>query len=1047
MAFGGGCGSGPKRYRKVGCCLMKTSKALRGWRSFGTRAVAVLLTALLATQMVGTPAFASGEYATDSEQENTITNDVNDVTMDPAEGTTADESTEAEEATPQEEQQPADDSEEPQAAQEQSATDPADDGSTEGASSDSSDEVASVTLDLADTASITYGEETITDDANPIEVPANQELKFTASADEGFQIESVKTVIDGTETELTADDATGEYTVPADQVTDALTVKVEATEIPVEEATAEEEAPAAEEEQAVETEEVVADVSSPAFEGYAYVGDIVVKVTAGEGVLPEGTTVSAYQVDRQDVIDAVESYVEGDGETELKNSVAIDVTLIGPAGDVIQPEGAVNVCFFNTQLGDGDINVFRVADDASSVVEIGTRQAEAAVQSFDVDHFSIYVVGEDGTPALATYNFYDGETLVSSQVVKTDNTLYEPEVTELSGYKFTGWYTTEDAQGEPFKGFGQVTVSKTESISLYAHFEKAHYVFFMDGVDEDARVFRTEEGVEGEDVSTVGVEVPGLTLSQGVTGWYNNQGLTGESVAEVQIADENVYLWPDIREGHWITFDTDGGTYIEPMFVAAGTNSVAPDNPKRTGYAFAGWELGDEDFTFGKTIERDITVNAKWNRGTTSYTVMYWIENANNDEYSYLYSTTEWGTSGTQTSAEALTSNELRQILDSSTTGLTRDDVHLSDDHNAQNGQIAQETIAGDGTTIVNVYYDRDVDEVKFYSYQQTGTGWNGRPTYDWVEIDEYTISAKVGADISGRWPDQTQYVWYTSKNANEVQAWIGVMPTGGKSYYGRAGSGNTSASYYVEALDKSDPNGTYEYKNNVLYKLDHVDHIAYSGDVSNSDKYEMLGFTFRTYEPGRGYDNYNGAKFYYSRNAYEVHLVVGGKEQATPSLKYQEPLSELVDNATVKNPQRPDASLVPEDYVFAGWYDNPQGEGEPFDFAKTDETMPAHDMTFYAVWRAPEVKVTYYSDMNGMNPQDVENVKYGEAIHADQLGDPASIDGMQFVGWATRTGDEGSYTYSLFNFDTEIRSDVELYPYYISTGSYSVTYQAGEVT
>ncbi|MEE0846224.1 MAG: InlB B-repeat-containing protein, partial [Eggerthellaceae bacterium] len=210
---------------------MKTSKALRGWRSFGTRAVAVLLTALLATQMVGTPAFASGEYATDSEQENTITNDVNDVTMDPAEETTADESTEAEEATPQEEQQPADDSEESQATQEQSATDPADDGSTEGASSDSSDEVASVTLDLADTASITYGEETITDDTDPLEVPANQELKFTASADEGFQIESVKTVIDGTETELTADDATGEYAVPADQVTDALAVKVAASKV------------------------------------------------------------------------------------------------------------------------------------------------------------------------------------------------------------------------------------------------------------------------------------------------------------------------------------------------------------------------------------------------------------------------------------------------------------------------------------------------------------------------------------------------------------------------------------------------------------------------------------------------------------------------------------------------------------------------------------------------------------------------------------------------------------------------------------------------
>ena len=32
---------------------------------------------------------------------------------------------------------------------------------------------------------------------------------------------------------------------------------------------------------------------------------------------------------------------------ELENAVAVDVTLLGPDGNVIQPDAAVNVCFFN----------------------------------------------------------------------------------------------------------------------------------------------------------------------------------------------------------------------------------------------------------------------------------------------------------------------------------------------------------------------------------------------------------------------------------------------------------------------------------------------------------------------------------------------------------------------------------------------------------------------------------------------------------------------------------------------------------------------------
>ncbi len=146
---------------------------------------------------------------------------------------------------------------------------------------------------------------------------------------------------------------------------------------------------------AADDEEVVtvhADVSSPVFEGYAYVGNIIVKVTAGEGVLPEGTTVKAVAVESQDVIDAVSDKVEAQGK-ELQDAVAIDVTLLDKDGDTIQPDGAVNVCFFDNYVAGDEIGVYRVSNDTSTVETIGARQANPTIQSFDVDHFTIYVVG------------------------------------------------------------------------------------------------------------------------------------------------------------------------------------------------------------------------------------------------------------------------------------------------------------------------------------------------------------------------------------------------------------------------------------------------------------------------------------------------------------------------------------------------------------------------------------------------------------------------------------------------------------------------------
>ena len=153
---------------------------------------------------------------------------------------------------------------------------------------------------------------------------------------------------------------------------------------------------------------VQADVSSPAFEGYAnaggflgFFGGVTVKVTAGEGVLPEGTRVQASLVENSNLKEAMEQVAQSNG-TELVDYTAIDVVLTDANGNEIQPNGAVNVCFFGSDVSGDQMVIYRVSDDYATATPISARQLDSDVQSFDVNHFSLYVVSGGKTIATAS---------------------------------------------------------------------------------------------------------------------------------------------------------------------------------------------------------------------------------------------------------------------------------------------------------------------------------------------------------------------------------------------------------------------------------------------------------------------------------------------------------------------------------------------------------------------------------------------------------------------------------------------------------------------
>ena len=464
-------------------------------------------------------------------------------------------------------------------------------------------------------------------------------------------------------------------------------------------------------------------------------------------------------------------------------------------------------------------------------------------------------------------------------------------------------------------------------------------------------------------------------------------------------------MYAKVEEGHWLTFDSAGGTYYAPVFYTPGTATKDPGTPTRPGYAFAGWYNGDAPFAFGNALTGPVTLTAHWTANTnTQYTVIHWQENANDEEFSFAEAETKTGSTGARTSAAA-----------KSYTGFT-----------AQT--ITQQTIAGDGSTVVNVYYKRNVYEVKFYST----SGWYSSSE----EYADLRITAKYGAAIGDKWPTYNgSSAWSTSDGGSTYQINIDTMPLNGAKFYGpKTDSGTETAYYYVEIL----PGESGTTVGGKTYKLHHSDTSPGSGySVTVEDQYPITGFTFNSGVSTQTGGRYNNAKFYYTRNTYSIIYMNGGSEVTSyrESVLYEQAIPASANKAA------PTPPVGKEKYIFLGWYDDPAGQH----IHSFSGTMGPQNITVYAHWAAPTVSGVAYITMEGTGGQENLTIPYGGTIDVSALPTPQSPagEGWTFVSWATKQGD----TYIPFNFGTKIYKNIELYPYYTNKNSYTVTYTDGSTS
>ena len=349
--------------------------------------------------------------------------------------------------------------------------------------------------------------------------------------------------------------------------------------------------------------------------------------------------------------------------------------------------------------------------------------------------------------------------------------------------------------------------------------------------------------------------------------------------------------------------------------------------------------------------------------------------------------------------------------------------------------------VAADGTTIVNVYYNRTEFTLTFRANNNTVA----------------TIKDKWGAEISGEFskaPFNTTYngrAWKctdSSKFSYALQT-LDRMPKFDATFnlYNKSSNAKKTIYYYVQKVGATVSSTSWPTNATNFDLLKQVD--TYFNYATYDEEYhEIQGFT-RYSASVAGFGNNrkdfsnNRLNLYYMRNSYDLKFYNHDAfvDDKAKSVQYETPLK-----GYGFTPDYP-SNLEPNAYEFAGWYTSPGCyDGSEVDWDKM--TMPASDVTLYAKW-APKthtVKTWLTDKMDtavNVGDSNVQTVLHGSKATAP---DEPKNGNYTFVGWFYKDA-EGNE--KAFDFSMPVNRDLDLYAKWSSNVlvEYTIKYTLGDGT
>ncbi len=775
--------------------------------------------------------------------------------------------------------------------------------------------------------------------------------------------------------------------------------------------------------------------------------------------------------------------------------LAFNISFLDHNGEEIQPNSRVKVTL---QPQEYNLNAERYAlvhiDDNNKADYLGNIAASSTGEiSFYAERFSIYAIipTEDTTEtkyARETYEFYVDNNLVATQTVRDGDILNAPAAPSKNELIFMGWYTDSN---KVFNGLNlavNIPDGTTSDKTIVLHGVFADKIYSVIFYNNEGNVLATKSGTSGDVINTydmryevsAGNFVDAWTLDKNQSGFIEDGVIVDEVGETVTIDHSNIKLYPVIRSVKWAfyhTNDEDEDLKTPSSYVAAGYAFYGhllekPTDPTRTGYDFMGWATdpdGTEMFDFTAPMTSDVNLYAIWRPHTnTPYRIVVWKEALLDGKYvegNYDFAVYVDGTA-TSGSTVNISQSQIDTIL-------SRDDLVYYEYDRADQDVV----VHGDGSSILNAYLKMKVYTVNFtvetrsgnnyvFNYysangrqttdsQRTSFATNGRLSVDYTNpagdtmslLNGYSFTARIGEDISDRWPAPFEINLVYSQNANvKAYTWHALNDnpsntnrvtkqtymtndlllsdySDGATYYlvGSAYLQQITARYWFENADGSG------------YTVD--DRLTFTGSIGRNGAlsareipgYEVLDSTPSGYQGSSG-NNYN---FYYNRLKHSLYFY----NYNTPGNSY---VGTVGQGVSIKSydyePPRPNG--LSSAYTFQGWYTEANCyDGSKFDF--DTHVMPDSDLMLYAKWENTSY-ITLSFNTNGGNPIPSQSILYGTQAHA--VDNPVR-EGYTFIGWRKTDG-------SFFSFDAILIEDTELVASWVPFDVIYVDYDAngGEI-
>ena len=215
-----------------------------------------------------------------------------------------------------------------------------------------------------------------------------------------------------------------------------------------------------------------------------------------------------------------------------------------------------------------------------------------------------------------TFETDGGKPVPAPQVVRWGKYATKPTEIPVKGdsWVFNGWYA--DKNGTVEFDFDKTAIKAHTTI--YAGYDSVYEIHYfkqlVDGSYEEdmasyVRGFAKEGTMINAPEKNYGAHFLLNKEKSNMSGPVIKATVDKENKVKCLVL--NVYY---DRDMHTVTFDTQGGTKIDPVMVRCGNPVAQPITPSKAGYYFSGWFLNGSKYSFSTPVTSDITITAEFTK-------------------------------------------------------------------------------------------------------------------------------------------------------------------------------------------------------------------------------------------------------------------------------------------------------------------------------------------------------------------------------------------------------------------------------------------------